>query len=622
MLTLETTQQPTYNLKARIAGAVAATCAVGVVAAVAMSNTSATVKRTGLFNIPEDFKGHFTGGQRTGEWNVNGKFHKFETASGDWRIDSKLTLDGSVYVLPKTYTFKENVLVTETLAVDGSRYEMECGPRDEVPGYGKWSDILDKAQALSRSDMSEKLQTEVESTCPEGSDAVQVKFEGNTWTVCGDSTAQTRAMYAFTETFSFQAVSRPNMVVDIEHPAGYEKLNCSAFDISLDREEYTKAFMNMAHSVQDTDIDQEEGESEVEVDDERELESVYGQGKPGNAPHPSSHENIKCLFFHGVGGRGKYRGQLRTFHSNGYWGANMQTGVAANCDQYAVIDTDTFSRGWTNTDLIKDTCRAISHYQPYHASTIIFTHSMGGMYTRKAFSTDDCGWKGRYYQSQAPMNGSNAAKVPAKACLTLSVLVVGLMTAAGLTGGWVAILLGVVGGLIGGIVNTMKIVRPYCTMTLSGVGGKGYKSIHKTISYTVQAQTSSGQHKRADARLCGYSPKGYGVGASGALKKIQWAAGLSRKKWCKAWAITWWGHRWKNMIKAGNYKVNCPGGADPKNYPWNDGMVPVPSCNWWKGNKKIDITFMSVNHSDGTGREGTSTYYMKDINKWYTDRQV
>jgi len=620
MLSLET-DAPTYNLKARIVAAVAATSAIGVVAAVAMNSTASTVKKTGLFNIPEDFKGHFSGGQRSGEWTATGKFHKFETANGDWRIDSKLTLDGSVYTLPKTYTLKENVLVTETLAADGSRHEMECGPRDEVPGYGKWSDILDKAQALSRSDMSEKLQTEVESTCPEGSDAVQVKFEGNTWTVCGDSTAQTRAMYAFTDTFSFQAVSRPNMVVDIEHPAGYEKLNCSAFDVSLDREEYTKAFLNMAHQAEDTEDHIEEEESEVEVDDERELESVYGQGKQHNAKHPKSHENIKCVFFHGVGGRGKYKGQLRTYHSNGYWGPNMQTGVAAKCDKYAVIDTDTFSRGYTNESLLKDTCRAISHYQPYHASTIVFTHSMGGMYTRRAFAREDCGWKGRYYQSQAPMAGSKAATVPIAACVLLAGFVVGLMVAAGLTGGWLAILLGTVGGLIGGIVNTMKIVRPYCTMTLSGMAGKGYRSLFPSKAwYSSSPQAYDGRYKIADRRLCGYSPVGYGVGAAGALVKIQWSAGLSRKKWCNQWAISWWGHRWQNMIKSGNYQITgCNGKI--KEYPWNDGMVPVPSCNSWKGSKKVKITFMSVNHSDGTGREGTSTYFKKDINKWYTDLQ-
>lgn len=620
MLTLETTQ-PTYNLKARIAGAVAATCAVGVVAAVAMSNTSATVKRTGLFNIPEDIKGHFTGGQVNNGWTATGKFHKFETESGDWQIDSKLTMSGSGYQNPVTYTLKNNVLTREETSpvsehTNGERLELTCGDREDVPGYGKWADLLDNARAVSHSDLSEQGQAQYDSMCPEGSDAVVVKFEGDTWTVCGDSTAQTRAMYAFNDLFYFQAVSRPTMVVDIEQPAGYEKLNCTEMDISLDREEYSKAYLDMMRRDDDTT-----------EDDERELyEGVtFGSGNEGGGRRNG--DGPDCLFFHGVGGKGDFTA-LRPYHANNYWGKDMDTGVARDCGAYKVMDTDTFKRGYDTASLLTDTCNAISAYQSKSASTVIFTHSMGGLYTRKAFATEGCGWKGKYYQSQPPMDGSNAASVPQKACAGIASIVL-LFAAATFWAPWIwvqwvagALMTGFAaihsGGVLGGLTNTLK---PYCNHALSPVGGKGYRSIKQGLPWFAANpyNAGNGRYARADGRLCGYQPQGYkngGVTWRG-LVFIQNTANLQRRRVTKSWDVNWYGYHYVQRTYVHTYNT-----WGTKSVAWNDGMVPVDSCEGQNGVGKASITYMNVNHSDGTGREGTSTYYMRNVFKWYTDRQI
>lgn len=620
MLSLESSQ-PTSNLKARIAGAVAATCAVGVVAAVAMNNSSGVKQTTGLFNIPEDIKGHFSGGQNSGTWSVEGKFHKFETASGDWQIDSKLTMAGKGYFHPVTYTLKDNVLVREEFERDtGKRLYLECGDREEVPGYGKWADLLDNASPISRSSMSMELRSRSDKTCPEGASQTALKFEGQTWTVCADSTANTRAIYAFDETFSFQAVSRPGMIVDIELPTGSKDLNCSKFDVSIDREESFKMTL-IAAGIDESEVDA--GAEGRELFDDK-TDPVFKEGylttpsRPEYAPPPSG-EGRNCVFFHGVGGRGPYGGNLMAAHSNNYWNPDdesMSQGVAKHCDSYGVIDFDTFHRGYNHPDVMSEVCNALSVYNQYASRTVVFTHSMGGLYTRKVFHQRNCGWKGKYYQSQGPMDGSNAAFEPVKACAAVRAL-------PGFVQNWLT-----------------GVTRPYCE-TPGGLHGSAYLTILRNqwnangtpkkiyVSYNTAAYNpNTGRNKRSDGRLCGVSPKGYKSGPWRALDAIQASAKLEKKMICKNWVGSWFGYEWQttiNLVNAGQYTWNnwanrCNGKM--KNRPWNDGMVPVSSCTAHNGTGNAPISFMSLNHGDGTGREGTASGSHRDIYQWYNDRTL
>jgi hypothetical protein len=237
MLSLETQQSQSGSFRTKVAVAVAATAAIGVVAAVTLSSSSAERKQTGLFNIPEDIKGHFSGGQLTGEWTVQGKFHKFELASGDWQIDSKLTVEGPTMGGAETYTLVDNVLVVEPDFEHFPNANLTCGDRQNMPGYAKWTDLLEKAEAVSMADMGPRTRSMAEANCPAGSTSVVIRVEDVPYVICGDSTANTRAMYAFNGKFSFSAISREGMTVDIAHPKGWEALNCTTFDTSITRQE-------------------------------------------------------------------------------------------------------------------------------------------------------------------------------------------------------------------------------------------------------------------------------------------------------------------------------------------------------------------------------------------------
>jgi hypothetical protein len=305
------------------------------------------------------------------------------------------------------------------------------------------------------------------------------------------------------------------------------------------------------------------------------------------------------LFFHGVGGRGIWQGTLRTKHDNNYWnvpGQSMSKGVAKYCNHYGVFDTDTFNRGYDDETLIADVCNAIGNYEGNTQRAVIFTHSMGGLYTRKAFHQEGCGWKGKYYQSQPPMDGSRAAGLPAFVCPQIAHHTRGLLY--------------------------ISALAAYCGPDASGAYGLGYDSIIRgRPSYSWAGYNSStGRNKRSDGRLCGVTPKGFKRGPWRALVTIQALSNMQRKNVCKGWNYTWYGQKFYQMYKANNYNFLCTRGW--KYEPWNDGMVAANSCIGHNAVGNAPIFYTSMNHADGTGREGTVTAVHNDIYRWFNRKTL
>lgn len=372
MLSLETQQPQSGSFKTKVVAAVTATAAIGIVAAVTLSSSDSVARKsTGLFNIPEDIKGHFSGGQLSGEWTVQGKFHKFETATGDWQIDSKLTVEGPVMDGQEVYTLKDNVLIMEPV-FDEEKYgkqKLQCGQRENLPAYAKWADHLENAKTLKDSDMSEEMLKSVNDNCPEGSTSVGIVVEERSYVICADSTANTRAMYAFNENFSFQAVSREGMTVEIEHPKGWEELNCTTFDATKTREEAARLYGSLAD------------------DADRELQSWSfsngwssgGWGGFGGGSSYTPPPKRKCAFYHGVGGDGSRVGLQTRFDD--YWGPNR---VGANCgNSLKYLDTNSQVRGYDSLNYHQEICTTLAHSDfSSHSTSVVFTHSMGGLTTR------------------------------------------------------------------------------------------------------------------------------------------------------------------------------------------------------------------------------------------------
>ena len=570
MLSLETQQTQSGSFKTKVAVAVAATAAIGIVAAVTLSSSDSAVRQTtGLFNIPEDIKGHFSGGQTTGEWTVQGKFHKFETASGDWQINSKLVVEGPTMGGSETYTLVDNVLVMVP-AYGDMESKMQCGDRDNLPAYAKWAEHLDKASALSKDRMGDNLQQAITDNCPVGSEAVVVVVEEREYIICADSTANTRAMYAFNQDFSFSAVSREGMTVTIEHPAGWEELNCTTFDASLTREQAAQFAGKLADDA-DRDL----------ISMSMFEQGYYGgggggYGSNGGGGSSSGTPQKKCAFYHGVGGNGDRVGLQTRFDD--YWGENKVGKYCSNSLKY--LDTDSQTRGYDSSSYHQEICTTLNHADFSSESTsVIFTHSMGGLTTRRAFANGACSWTGAYHQSQAPMSGSKAANFASAACLTLSQWILG----------WIV---------------KWTLLANYCN-PFGLLAWAGYQTI-----YNNNPWYGSGG-KKANGRLCGSKPLGLGGGIAIGLAAIQLFSGLQRRNdWCIIPSIScgWRGCRTSGCI----LWWRCP---------YNDGMVDWDACAQRHKSAATSVKRMGINHADGTGRQGDRSGG-SSIDQWYQQRSM
>jgi hypothetical protein len=616
MLSLETQQPQSGSFKTKVAAAVVATAAIGVVAAVTLSSSDTVARKaTGLFNIPEDIKGHFSGGQTTGEWTVQGKFHKFEKANGDWQIDSKLTVEGPSMGGQEIYTLKDNVLIMEP-NFDKETYgeqKLECGTRDNLPAYAKWADHLKNAKTIQEEDMSEGMRKAVTENCPTGSTSVAVNVESRSYVICADSTANTRAMYAFNKDFSFSAVSREGMTVNIEHPKGWEELNCTTFDATLTREQASQLGGRLADDG-DRELRANQGFDSRDMDVgggyQSGLDTGYGVntissgwggiggggfggwsggGGGGGTYTPPAKRN--CAFYHGVGGDGLAEqspfdktnyGGLQARYDD-YWGPNR---VGSNCgNSLKYLNTDSQRRGYHSSQYHTEICNTLAHSDFNDASiSVIFTHSMGGLTTRKAFANYACEWWGLYHQAQAPMSGSKAANLAQAACNILS------------------------GGLIGSLIFKY-LLGNYCDQDQGTGAWAGYHSIYNN------APSFTWGGKKADSRLCGSQAHGLGGGIAVGLKAIQLFSGLQRRNdWCIIPKISC---GWRGCRTSGCHLWwTCP---------YNDGMVSYFRCaKSWRHTTNAGSTSIKRagwNHADGTGRQGDRSGG-SSIDNWYKARAL
>jgi len=685
MLSLETQQAQSGSLKTKVATAVAATAAIGIVAAVTLSSSesSAVRKSTGLFNIPEDIKGHFSGGQITGEWTVQGKFHKFELASGDWQINSKLTVEGPLMEGSETYTLVDNVLIMNPEYNDEAENPIQCGTRENLPTYAKWADVLDTGAVLEESKMSEDLKKAVSDNCPEGSTSVAVIVDERSYVICADSTANTRSMFAFNKDFSFSAVSREGMTVEIEHPTGWEKLNCTTFDPTLSRDEAAlrsglleDSDRELNYRINEARYDEDHHElkkhPEVpeqkaptsindkwtfqQIEDDQTPHNVAGQDEPDGENselhdatvidgHEQAEQNLridqanynnlidqdnfydmdsqgnfmndatltkapggfdyhdgaglggnegggggggggngqnnqrKCAFFHGVGGGGDaWTTPILQSRFDDYWGPNRLGKRCSNHNKY--IETDSRTRGYNTYDYHNEICQSLSHGDFSDATkSVIFTHSMGGLTTRRAFADNVCSWSGHYYMSQAPMSGSKAANFASVACLALSTFQIGWLIK------WI---------MFGAYCNPVGLLSHY-----------GYHTIYNNNPwYPSGGANSSG-------RLCGSQWSGLGGGISVILGIIQLFSTLQRRfDFCIIPQIScgWRGCR----------TIGCLTGWY---CPYNDGMVPWDACAKNHRTNSMNVKRMGVNHGDGTGRNGDRSGGAS-IDQWFVDRTM
>lgn len=603
MLSLETQQPQSGSFKTKVVAAVTATAAIGIVAAVTLSSSSASAARkaTGLFNIPEDIKGHFSGGQITGEWTVQGKFHKFEDSKGDWQINSKLTVEGPNMGGSETYTLVDNVLVMEPQYTIESAAKIQCGTRENLPAYSKWADVLESGAVMNEDKMNDDLKKAVTENCPAGSTSVAVIVDQRSYVICADSTANTRSMYAFNRDFSFSAVSREGMTVDIQHPTGWEALNCTTFDPSLTRDQAAQK----AGLLED-DADRElmmgdyfdnggmtgfnSGQGEGQYGQSNTLSQFYsgGWGSGGSSGSSSSSPNQRsCAFFHGVGGDG-YRVGLQ-YRFNDYWGPNKVGKRCSNTNKYH--DSDTQTQGYNTLAYHKEICNALypSTYTEVGAAahddwatmseSVIFTHSMGGLSTRRAFADNVCSWGGHYYQSQCPMSGSRAATFARNACDGLSY------------------------SLVGWLVQHM-LLGAYCER-MGGSTHYGYTTIY------ADRPTYASGGKRSQGRLCGTQFRGLGGFNANVLGIIQFLAGLQRRNdWCVIPKISC---GWRGCRTVGCYRwYRCP---------YNDGMVSWDRCAQHHRAYGAQVKRMGINHQDGTGRMGDRSGGAS-IDQWFQARSM
>jgi hypothetical protein len=594
MLSLETQQSQSGSFRTKVAVAVAATAAIGVVAAVTLSTSSVERKQTGLFNIPEDIKGHFSGGQVTGEWTVQGKFHKFELASGDWQINSKLTVEGPLMEGSETYTLVDNVLIMNPEYNDEDENPIQCGTRENLPTYAKWADVLDTGAVIEESKMSAELKKAVTDNCPEGSTSVAVVVDERSYVICADSTANTRSMYAFNTDFSFSAVSREGMTVEIEHPEGWEKLNCTTFDPTLTRDEAA----NKGGLEDDSERELRRGDyydnsgytgfNSGQSSGSMGASYVFSQnvgyggfgggGSPGGSSNASPNQR-KCAFFHGVGGGGdKWTSPIMQARFDDYWGPNRLGKRCSNTNKY--IETDSRTRGYNTYDYHDEICTALSHSDFSDAgSSVIFTHSMGGLTTRRAFADSVCSWGGSYFMSQAPMSGSKAANFASIACAAMSAFQIGWLIK------WL---------MFGAYCNPIGILSHY-----------GYHTIYPPNPwYPSGGANSSG-------RLCGTQWSGLGGGISVILGIIQLFSTLQRRfDFCVIPKIScgWRGCRTTGCL-VGWY---CP---------YNDGMVAWNACAKRHRTSQMNVKRMGVNHGDGTGRNGDRSGGAS-IDQWFQARTL
>jgi len=632
MLSLETSQSHSGSFKTKVAAAVAATAAIGAVAAITMSSSSSVARKTtGLFNIPEDIKGHFSGGQLTGEWTVQGKFHKFEDASGDWQINSKLTVEGPAIGEGKsseTYTLVDNVLVMvpdyESLVDDDVK--MECGSRMNLPAYTKWADALDSAQAIPERKMTAAFKNAVNENCPAGASSVLIKVDDRDYVICADSTANTRAMYAFNGDHSFSAVSREGMTVNIEHPKGWEALNCTTFDASKTREEAERLVGQLADDGHDRELkslkmkpsSKSLGDSEFGASSEGDrvkfLEKQFGSatqaekdaivdkafeetmqemfntnvasGPQGGdqfpveglmetaAAGPLPNIGRNCAFFHGVGADGSVGDGLKP-QVEAYW--NHENHLALYCgNTNKFIYTDSQMRGYNSLHYHQEICTCLDHEDfADPAASVVFTHSMGGLTTRRAFADNVCSYEGSYYMSQAPMAGSKAATLAHVFCT------------------------GTHGLHLLGVLIRSFVLKGYCRQAAVG-SWPGYHTIFRDVP------TYGSNGKRADGRLCGSNPFGQGGALGWGLRAIQLFAGLQRRNdWCILPQISC---SWRGCRTSGCHVWwRCP---------YNDGMVSWNSCGHWWTASGTRIDRMGINHADGTGRTGSRSGGTS-IKKWF-----
>lgn len=373
--------------------------------------------------------------------------------------------------------------------------------------------------------------------------------------------------------------------------------------------------------------------------------------------------------------------------SYSYWGGTPNgdpvTGAGVYrflkaCDVVNIFDGDTINRGYNNQYQMRDFCDAYLdgddklpgtqtpnplHLAGYgHPSNykVIFTHSMGGQYTAKAFATSVCQkevptpiltrWYPKanvratsYNTSEPPMDGSNAAAISAWLCPRLHTVVkmaiaVIIKLVSYFSKALAAILkmISWCWPLVFGVTLAEWIFRKTKLHNLQDIRGKCYYITHKNNKNEYvftnggkdwaidreAAQTIhrgvpmyAGQHIQvwhADERVCGTSPTGMGIGMSATMLPVIAFIAHLEGIWRSACFFgleypcqcSWRGCNW------------C--GLCIEYWPtqwYNDGAVDMDSC--YMVAEETNIVDMVINHADGQGVHGNGSSANQKIGDWY-----
>jgi hypothetical protein len=210
---------------------VAACLAVaGVV--VSESQTQKSGPKLALVNIPEEFSGTFTNNHDDGRYVVEGVFHKFEHADGDWQIDGKFTAKGDAqsHQTYMTYTLKDDIFIEETFNLtNDERVAIHCMEPQGFPTYGQGKEIFKKAVAVNDFELVEKSRAKAAEHCEVGAELAVVNENGKPWVICGDYSNNNFEMTLMSKYITLHAKAVEGMVVDIEYPEDYDmnQHNCT-----------------------------------------------------------------------------------------------------------------------------------------------------------------------------------------------------------------------------------------------------------------------------------------------------------------------------------------------------------------------------------------------------------
>jgi hypothetical protein len=409
-----------------------------------------------LISIPEDFVGKFHLEHDDGSYAVNGEFHKFEHADGDWQIDGTFVAKGQS--LSKeyyhSYTLKDDIMVLERINTTNDEPILaKCVNGAGFLTYGQGKNILNNAIVVESAELKADLSSKIDAKCPLGSEIAYATQNGQPWVLCGDYSPKNFQIQMIGEYSTASATSANGLVVDVAHPDYFNTENCTTGDPLIHFNDYI-----MKGPAYDARVLKAEKSNrwpfkvegrQLPIDD---LDPNGNAASGGNGTTGACNNNWakKCIIIHGVGNAGMNEWDLHTSqrrpeirdvlidpasyagtesrpdqleygiphnvkpkgHGSAYGNYNFHFQVLSGCKYAYFFDTDTQKRKFYEWDILAEYKEAIlaMQYSQCENRLFISTHSMAGMVMQRALIRAIVPrTKWRWFQIQNPWYGSTAA---------------------------------------------------------------------------------------------------------------------------------------------------------------------------------------------------------------------